>query len=69
MVDVQGVGSEGGGGSGVLDGTEDELRGEGSKVVVKGPFVYLSLKLSLVAVSGRGVAGEEAAESLRYCPL
>ena len=40
VVDVQVIGSEGGGGAGVLDGAEDELRGEGFEVVVQGPFPY-----------------------------
>ena len=40
-MDIQGIGSEGGGGAGVLDGAKDELRGEGSVVVVEGPFVVL----------------------------
>ena len=40
VVDVQIIGSKGCGGARVLDGAEDELRGEGSEVVVQGPFPY-----------------------------
>ena len=64
MVDVEVIGSEGCGGSGVFDGAEDELGGEGGEGGVEGPLTDFPLELAVRAVAGRGKSGEESAEGV-----
>ena len=69
MVNIEVVGSEGGGGAGVLDGALNKLRGEEVKAVVEGSFADLASELAVLVVSGRGPSSEEATEGVCYFPF
>ena len=64
--DVKVVGSEGGGGSRVPDGTLDELRGERGERGVQGSAPNLAPEPAVGAVAGGRLTREEAAEGVGY---
>ena len=69
MVNIEVVGSKGGGGAGVFNGALYKLRGEEVEAVVEGSFTDLAFELAVLVVPGRGPSSEKATEGVCYFPF